>query len=94
MFGAIMINALFMLLLVLRVKHSGRALAFMAIGITLFFLCDAFISVRVLRPSDTAAYAFVRFMVWVFYIPPGISFGKLSCRQTRVLSCSLGRVRS
>lgn len=50
-------------------KKRTRASLLLALGITLFFFGDAFISVRMMLDMKTVAYAIVRFMVWVFYIP-------------------------
>lgn len=50
-------------------KDRTRASLLLAVGMTLFLLCDAFISVRMMLPSDTLVYEIIRFMVWVFYIP-------------------------
>ena len=49
-------------------KQTGASLL-LAIGMTLFFGCDAFIMIRMLIPAEGLLYAFVFFMVWVFYIP-------------------------
>ena len=41
----------------------------LAIGITLFFGCDAFIMLRMLLTPGGFIYSAICFMVWVFYIP-------------------------
>ena len=41
----------------------------LAIGITLFFGCDAFIMLRMLLTPAGFIYSAICFMVWVFYIP-------------------------
>lgn len=50
-------------------KKKTLASLLLAVGITLFFGCDLFIMMRMLLPAGGAVYAFIRFMVWIFYIP-------------------------
>ena len=52
-------------------NHKQRTVGslLLAIGITLFFGCDAFIMLRMLLPPEGFIYASISFMVWVFYIP-------------------------
>ena len=49
-------------------KHTVESLL-LAIGITLFFGCDACIMMRMLLPPEGFIYSAICFMVWVFYIP-------------------------
>ena len=49
-------------------KHTVESLL-LAIGITLFFGCDACIMMRMLMPPEGFIYSAICFMVWVFYIP-------------------------
>ena len=49
-------------------KHTVESLL-LAIGITLFFGCDACIMLRMLLPAEGFIYSAICFMVWVFYIP-------------------------
>ena len=51
-----------------RKKRTAASLI-LAIGITLFFGCDLFIMLRMLLPPQGPIYDFIRFMVWIFYIP-------------------------
>lgn len=50
-------------------KKRTRASLLLAIGLSLFFLCDSFIMLRMLLPSGSFFYEVICFMVWVFYIP-------------------------
>jgi hypothetical protein len=50
-------------------KKNNRTSLLLAIGLTLFFGCDFFIMLRMLLPASGFIYAFICFMVWVFYIP-------------------------
>ena len=49
-------------------KHTVSSLL-LAIGITLFFGCDACIMMRMLLIPEGFIYSVICFMVWVFYIP-------------------------
>jgi hypothetical protein len=49
-------------------KRTLSSLIF-AIGITLFFGCDAFIMLRMILPPEGFIYSAICFMVWIFYIP-------------------------
>ena len=51
-----------------RKKRTGASLL-LAVGLTLFFGCDAFIMLRMLLPAEGFIYAAICFMVWIFYIP-------------------------
>ena len=50
-------------------KNNTKTSLLLAIGLTLFFGCDLFIMLRMLLPASGFIYAFICFMVWVFYIP-------------------------
>ena len=50
-------------------KRNTKVSLLLAIGLTLFFGCDMFIMLRMLLPANGFIYAFICFMVWVFYIP-------------------------
>ena len=50
-------------------KKRTRASLLLAVGITLFFGCDLFITIRMLLPPVGFIYSVICFMVWVFYIP-------------------------
>ena len=50
-------------------KTRTRTSLLLAVGISLFFACDAFIMMRMLLPPVGFIYSAICFMVWVFYIP-------------------------
>ena len=50
-------------------RQIPLAVTSLAVGLTLFFGCDAFIMLRMLLPAEGFIYAAICFMVWVFYIP-------------------------
>lgn len=50
-------------------KKRSRASLLFAIGISIFFVGDALITVRMFLHSDSLIREIVRFLVWVFYIP-------------------------